>query len=56
MERQKRLFVGVFSDKFGANAKLPDNWAEGRSGDKLEALTMKLFRLSTLQEALDLFR
>ncbi len=55
MERQKKMLVHVFKEKFGADAELPTNWSEGRSSDELEALTFKVFASSNLHEALAAF-
>ena len=56
LERQKRMIVRLLKDKFGADAKLPENWSEGRSSDELERLTNAIFESSSLREALDLFQ
>ena len=51
-ERQKKLFVSIFNGRFGADAVLPENWAENRSSDELDALTIKISECDSLQEAL----
>ncbi len=51
-ERQKKLFVSIFNGRFGADAVLPENWAENRSSDELDALTIKISECDNLQEAL----
>ncbi len=56
LERQKKMIVRLFKKQFGAGAELPDNWAEGRSCDDLEALADKIDECSNLNEVLGLFR
>ncbi|MBQ9813021.1 MAG: hypothetical protein IJM54_06875 [Thermoguttaceae bacterium] len=51
-ERQKKLFVSIFNGRFGVDAVLPENWAENRSSDELDALTIKISECDNLQEAL----
>ena len=51
-ERQKKLFVSIFNGRFGADAVLPENWAENRFSDELDALTIKISECDSLQEAL----
>ena len=55
LERQKRMIVRIFNDKYGADAQLPENWADGRSSDDLEELTIKIYESDSLQEALAAF-
>ena len=56
LESQKKGVLRLFKNKFGANAELPENWAEGRTYDELETLADKIYECVDLQEALDLFR
>ena len=55
LERQKRMIVRIFNDKYGADAQLPENWADGRSSDDLEELTIKIYESDSLKEALAAF-
>ncbi|MBP5621237.1 MAG: Rpn family recombination-promoting nuclease/putative transposase [Thermoguttaceae bacterium] len=55
-ERQKKLFVSILKSKFGAEPNLPENWADGRSSDDLDALTVKISECATLQDALAALR
>ncbi|MBR4751455.1 MAG: hypothetical protein IK077_06815, partial [Thermoguttaceae bacterium] len=56
LERQKKMIVRILADKYGADAKLPKNWAEGLSSDDLDKLTDKIFESASMQEVLALFR
>ncbi len=51
-ENQKKNVVRAFAWKFGEDAVLPIGWAEGRSGDELDAIADKIFASGSLQEAL----
>ena len=52
IERQKKMIVRLFKRQFGAEAALPENWAEGRSADDLDVLADKIDECATLEEAL----
>ena len=52
IERQKKMIVRLFRRQFGAEAALPENWAEGRSADDLDVLADKIDACATLEEAL----
>ena len=56
LERQKKMIVRILADKYGADAKLPENWAEGLSSDDLDKLTDKIFESASMQDVLALFR
>ncbi|MBP5620626.1 MAG: hypothetical protein J6X44_01295, partial [Thermoguttaceae bacterium] len=56
MESQKKGVVRALKWKFGVDAELPENWAEGRSYDELETIADKIFECASLQEALELFQ
>ena len=56
MESQKKGVVRALKWKFGVDAELPENWAEGRSYDELETIADKIFERASLQEALELLQ
>ena len=50
-ENQKKNVVRAFAWKYGEDVVLPFGWAEGRSGDELDAIADKIFASGSLQEA-----
>lgn len=51
-ENQKKNVVRAFAWKYGEDVVLPFGWAEGLSGDELDAIADKVFASGSLQEAL----